>query len=49
LEHVEYLGHSPNLNGSGGAGYFSVYGLEFAGGERICGVRGDAARQFVCI
>jgi hypothetical protein len=51
LEQVEYLGRSPNLNGTGGDDYFSVYDLEFAGGERICGVRAPdtAALRFKCV
>jgi hypothetical protein len=49
LEHVEYLGHSPNLNGSGGTDFFSVYALEFTSGERICGTRAGAPEQFECI
>jgi hypothetical protein len=51
LEQVEYLGHSPNLNGTGGDDYFSVYDLEFAGGERICGVRAadTAGFRFRCV
>jgi hypothetical protein len=50
LEQLKYLGHSPNLNGTGGDDYFSVYDLEFAGGERVCGLRADdsAMPRFKC-
>ncbi|HEU4550927.1 MAG TPA: hypothetical protein VFS01_14600 [Rhizomicrobium sp.] len=46
LEDVSYLGTSPRLDGGGDADYFRVYALEFAGGERVCGVHEDS---FTCV
>jgi hypothetical protein len=52
VEQIVYLGTSPRLDGGGASDYFSVYAMEFAGGERICGVHqrsdgtGDA---FPCV
>jgi hypothetical protein len=46
VEEVSYLGTSPRLDGNGDADYFSVYALEFPGGERICGVHEGS---FTCV
>jgi hypothetical protein len=39
IEHVAYLGPSPDLDGTGEADFFQVYAVEFFGGERLCGMR----------
>ena len=42
MEAVFHLGASPKLDGGGDADYFQVYAVEFAAGERVCGVHADS-------
>jgi len=36
IDHVAYLGTSPDLDNSGGDDFFRVYSVEFSRGQRIC-------------
>ncbi len=47
IEHVAWLGTSPDLDGSGGSDFFRVYTVEFSGGQRICGLRKTGT--FTCV
>ena len=42
IEHVAWLGTSPDLDNSGGDDFFRVYSVEFSGGQRICAAHPDA-------
>jgi hypothetical protein len=46
VEDAFYLGTSPRLDGGGDADYFRVYAVEFARGERVCGVH---EASFTCV
>lgn len=42
IEHVTWLGASAGLDNSGGNDFFSVYSVEFSGGQRICASHPEA-------
>ena len=52
VEAVTYLGQGPQFGAQGEPDFLSVYAVEFAGGERICGLhqRGDGTLDaFLCL
>ena len=49
IQHIAYLGPAPQLNGGGDADFYRVYAIEFAGGERPCGLPRNRNEPIPCV
>lgn len=49
IEHIAFLGPSPRLDGRGDPDFYRVYAIEFAGGERICGLPRNQNEPIPCV
>lgn len=49
IQHIAFLGPAPQLNGRGDADFYRVYAIEFAGGERLCGLPKSQNEPMPCV
>jgi hypothetical protein len=52
MEAIAYLGQGPKFGSATELDFYSIYAVEFVGGERICGLhqRGDGTLDaFLCM
>ncbi|HEX2761659.1 MAG TPA: hypothetical protein VHM27_14140 [Rhizomicrobium sp.] len=49
IQHIAFLGPAPQLTGRGDADFYRVYAIEFARGERLCGLPKSPSEPMPCV